>query len=239
MSKRVYQKTFKRVETKYLVPKSVVATLLADLDQHVEADDFATSTISSLYFDTADFAMIQDSLAKKHGKEKIRLRTYFEDPDGNTPVFLELKQKMAGVGYKYRVATTQNKALFNLVGASTSDANLAVQLRTLEQRYGRIAPQMLIRYQRQSFKGRQEQAVRLTLDSEITYCLSQQLGVTSHAPQPLLPANHLILEIKVNGEQPGWLVELLEKHGLEKVSFSKYGRAYQLHQEMTGEVAYA
>lgn len=241
MSKRIYQKAFKRVETKYLIRTERLAGFLAALDQYVVADDFASSTISSLYFDTNDFAMIQDSLAKKHGKEKIRLRTYDEDPSLDSPVFLELKQKINGVGYKYRVATTYLEALSQIEQPdkyNPADQQLFHQLSVLGQRYGRIEPQMLIRYKRRSFKGRQDKMVRLTLDSDITYCPSQGLD-TKGSAFSLLPPHYLMLEVKVADEMPTWLADLLNQHGLETVSFSKYGRAYQLHQAVMAEVGYA
>ncbi|WP_447458874.1 VTC domain-containing protein [Streptococcus ovuberis] len=88
--KKVTQKEFKRIETKYLVSQEKLPLLLKDLAPHLQADEFAQSTISSLYFDTEDFQMIQDSLANKYGKEKLRLRTYDTSANLNAPAFLEI-----------------------------------------------------------------------------------------------------------------------------------------------------
>lgn len=244
MTKQINQNEFKRVETKYLVPRQDLPDLLVALGNHMQADDFAQSTITSLYFDTADFAMIQDSLARKHGKEKVRLRTYAQQPTVTSPAFLEIKQKIDGVGYKYRVKTTPQEALQSFSqtkGTISQDDRLVAQLGLLQERYGLIGPRMLISYKRQSFKGISNPAIRVTLDTELAYAEVDQLLLTSSQSQPLLPQDQLIMEIKVEEQIPTWLQEILTSHGLEESSFSKYGRAYQLHEaaSMSQEVRYA
>ncbi|MET3558090.1 SPX domain protein involved in polyphosphate accumulation [Streptococcus rupicaprae] len=238
--KKVNQKEFKRVETKYLVSDKQLSQLLKDMNPYLQADDFAQSTISSLYFDTEDFQMVQDSLAKKHGKEKLRLRTYDTSGSLDAPAFLEIKQKLDGVGYKYRVATTPRLAGRELAG-QTSDWKMAEQLQELHDRYDNIQPRMLIRYQRQSFKGRGNQSVRVTLDKNVTYGLVTGMTLVAPFEQHLIADNQMIMEIKVATSTPAWLEEILAKYQLEKTSFSKYGQAYRLYQEhlKIRETAYA
>ena len=43
---------FKRIETKYVVSKDNHEDLLADLKEYLVEDDYPTSTISNIYFDT-------------------------------------------------------------------------------------------------------------------------------------------------------------------------------------------
>ena len=96
--------SFERIETKYLVSKTDLHDLIEDLKDYLVEDDYPTSTISNIYFDTEDFQLIQDSLQGKHKKEKIRMRTYLAQPSADSPVFLEIKSKdNAGVGHKHRV----------------------------------------------------------------------------------------------------------------------------------------
>lgn len=42
----------------------------------------------------------------------------------------------------------------------------------------------------------------------------------------------VIMEIKVPGEYPQWMSEILNKYGLEDQSFSKYGKAYLKSKEL-------
>ena len=71
--------------------------LLKDLKKYVVEDDYPISTISNVYFDTEDFDVIQDALAKQNRREKIRMRTYIEHPTVDSPAFLEVKSKDAEV----------------------------------------------------------------------------------------------------------------------------------------------
>ena len=68
--------SFERIETKYMVSKTDLHDLIEDLKDYLVEDDYPTSTISNIYFDTEDFQLIQDSLQDQHKKEKIRMRTY-------------------------------------------------------------------------------------------------------------------------------------------------------------------
>lgn len=244
MTKRIHQKEFKRVETKYLMNRNQLHDLLLDLERQMEADDFAQSTITSLYFDTQNFDMIQDSLAKKYGKEKLRLRTYDEKPNHDSSAFLEIKQKMNGIGYKYRVKTTPQMATETLAIQDSSlnlDDRMAGQLEVLKSRYGAIGPRMLICYKRLSFKGKNNPNIRVTIDTNVNYTPVNTLTLSHPENQPLLPEDQLIMEIKVDEHLPSWLQTILETYALEKTSFSKYGRAYQLYQTngLTKEIHYA
>lgn len=62
--------SFERIETKYMVSKTDLQDLIEDLKDYLVEDDYPTSTISNIYFDTEDFHLIQDSLQGQHKKEK-------------------------------------------------------------------------------------------------------------------------------------------------------------------------
>ena len=64
--KKMLETSFKRIETKYVVNKEDLDDLLKDLKKYVVEDDYPISTISNIYFDTEDFDVIQDALAKQN-----------------------------------------------------------------------------------------------------------------------------------------------------------------------------
>ena len=64
--KKMVETSFKRIETKYVVNKEDLDDLLKDLKKYVVEDDYPISTISNIYFDTEDFDVIQDALAKQN-----------------------------------------------------------------------------------------------------------------------------------------------------------------------------
>lgn len=234
MTKTIIQKHFKRVETKYILTQKQEQAFLADLAQHMEADDFAQSSISNVYFDNPDFQMVADSLAKKHGKEKIRMRLYDLQPTASSQAFLEIKKKVEGIGFKYRLTSNPvsvtNYVLTGLADASIVDDKVTEELHQLRQRYGTLQPKLVIAYDRQSYKGLDDKNVRLTIDRNLIYRDDRLSAYADRSGHALLPADQVIMEVKVAGDQPAWLQELLVKHGLEKASFSKYGQAYKLNQ---------
>ena len=85
------QTNFQRVETKYILDRAILARLEAEMHAYLIPDDYATSTISNVYFDNDDFQMIQDSIARRGGREKLRMRTYAAEPTKDSQVFLEIK----------------------------------------------------------------------------------------------------------------------------------------------------
>ncbi len=54
-----WKHVFKRIETKYVVSKDNLGDLLADLKEYLVEDDYPTSTISNIYFDTDNFDVIK------------------------------------------------------------------------------------------------------------------------------------------------------------------------------------
>lgn len=99
--------SFKRIETKYVVAKGDLANLIEDLKIYLVEDDYPTSTISNIYFDTEQFDMIQEDGQGTKRKEKIRMRTYLSQVQPDSQVFLEIKSKdRAGVGRKHRLLST-------------------------------------------------------------------------------------------------------------------------------------
>lgn len=234
MTKKIIQKHFKRIETKYILNNMALADVMADLNRHMLADEFAQSTITNIYFDNSDFQMVQDSLDKKHGKEKIRMRLYDAHPTSSSQAFLEIKKKLDGVGVKYRLTSNPVSVIkyirTGLADSTIVDDKVTAELTKLRQRYGAIRPMMYISYDRLSLKGRQDSQVRVTIDRNLLYRAEQVSDLAGAYGESLLPKDQVIVEIKVVDEIPDWLAMILTKHQLEKVSFSKYGNAYKLHQ---------
>ena len=96
-----YQMTFIRYEKKYLLDDSQYNEFIKKTGGRLVPDDYGTTTICNIYFDTPDAQLIRASLDKPVYKEKLRLRSYGKVvKDG--PVFLELKKKYQGIVYKRR-----------------------------------------------------------------------------------------------------------------------------------------
>ncbi|ALT81133.1 transporter [Streptococcus gallolyticus] len=151
------------------------------MKEHLVEDEYPTSIITNIYFDTTDFQVIQDSIAKKNGREKICMRTYVTNPTEDSQAFLELKKKDAeGTGHKFRLvseigAIKQFIESGKLTHATIEDQLLIDELNTLKERYGDLSARMLIYYERSSFKekhhikGQPPRKIRVTVDQNVTY----------------------------------------------------------------------
>ena len=222
MKQKQIQTNFQRIETKYILDRATLALLEAEMQAYLIPDDYATSTISNVYFDNDDFQMIQDSIDKKGGREKLRMRTYVEEPTDNSQVFLEIKKKCDEVGFKYRLVSNLTSVVNyienGLADETISDERVKAEVEEL--------PKMGISYERYSMKGLEDKKVRVTVDSNIRY-RDYDVDLTSgRYGLPLLEEGQVIMEIKISGQYPQWLADILNKYGIEEQSFSKYGRAY-------------
>lgn len=229
MGKKTFKDKFQRFETKYVISKEKLADLLAEFEEHLQEDEHAYSTISNLYYDTPTFQMIRESLEKPYFKEKLRVRTYDAEPDEMSQVFLEIKKKVRKIVYKRRISTDLLAAESYLAGGTgkLSDSQIKDEIDWLCQRYGGVQPMMYIYYNRYSMKGKVDPSVRITIDHDVTYRAYDLSLLDGKHGQPLLPDNHVIMEIKVPGAYPLWLSEILDRHQVYSSSFSKYGVAYK------------
>ena len=222
-----YQAVFKRKEVKYLLTEAQLAALRPVMETHMEPDAFAHSSISNLYYDTPDFRMLRRSQEKPVYKEKLRLRSYGV-PDEETQVFPEIKKKAEGIVYKRRVSMSYGDAIRYLSRRRPGeDGQIFQELNWMLLAYGSLAPRIFLSYERDSWKGREEPSLRLTLDREIlwrTEALDLRRGAWG---EPLLEPNQVLMEVKISNAAPLWLAEALSENGIFPISFSKCGRAFE------------
>jgi len=92
--------------------------------------------------------------------------------------------------------------------------------------------------------GFEDPELRVTFDSNILWReeeLGLEFGVWGN---PLLEKDEHLMEIKIPGTMPLWLSYILDELEIFPVSFSKYGRGYEISElkknEMSrGEIKYA
>ena len=223
-----YQSVFTRKEIKYLLTEQQLSVLMPVLETHMVPDAFAHSSISNLYYDTPDFRMLRRSQEKPVYKEKLRLRGYGV-PDEETQVFPEIKKKAEGIVYKRRVRMPYGDAIHYLSRRRPGgDGQIFQELNWMLLAYGSLAPRIFLSYERDSWKGREDPSLRLTLDREIlwrTEALDLRRGAWG---EPLLEPGQVLMEVKITNAAPLWLAEALSENGIFPISFSKCGRAFEL-----------
>lgn len=229
--------TFQRMEIKFMLTMEQYEALLEEIHKYMEPDRFCIGGkeygIYNIYYDTPDDYLIRESIEKPYYKEKIRLRSYFSPAGPEDRVFLEIKKKIGGVVTKRRVTMTLAEADAYLQHRKKPvDMSKYLQKQIFSEMdvflsQHPVMPKQYISYQREAFFGKEDKDFRLTLDRQITerrYDLS--LSQPSYGAQIIAP-NQRLMEVKITGAMPLWLSRKLAELKIYKISFSKYGKAYQ------------
>lgn len=241
-----YSNVFKRTEMKYRLDREQRSFLESAITTQMERDEFGVSKISSLYYDTPDFALIERSLDKPLYKEKLRLRVY-GTPSPLAPSFVELKKKFKGVVYKRRVMLSLRAAQVFLEGLRYEEAcrafpllehdaqersflphtiQIAREIAFAIRRHEDLSPSYLITCTRRAYAASDGSELRITFDDDLA-CDRNICDLLRPAqPAALLAPGDSIMEVKNAGPLPLWLVRTLNEANAHPQSFSKYGHAY-------------
>ena len=213
-----------RYEMKYVLTKAQLDYLKQFLSFYMKVDEYGKTSIASLYFDTPDYRLVRTSIEKPKYKEKIRLRSYGL-ANKDTKVFLELKRKVGGVVYKRRISLKEDD-VDDILLDKTGDNQISKEIAYFSSYYQNLVPAFLIIYDRTAYFDPNSD-LRLTIDENPRYRVNELNLHTSMDGKPLLNDEGAILEIKVQGAMPLWLVTLLSNQHIYQTSFSKVGEAYR------------
>lgn len=222
-----HQMTFQRYEFKYLLDFCQLQAVLAAMAPYMVPDEYSHSSIRNLYLDTPDFRLIRRSLEKPVYKEKLRVRSYGRAGEA-MPVFVELKKKYRSVVYKRRISLPQQYALGCVAGTEPwPNSQIGAELAYASAFYRELRPAVFLSYERDSFRGVEDEEFRVTFDTQIRY-RQEELTLDSDTwGIPVLESGQVLMELKVGGGLPLWMARVLSEQGAFKTSFSKYGTAYQ------------
>ncbi len=223
-----YQETFERIEQKYLLDVDTYMKLRRRLDGHAQVDRYGKTTICNIYYDTPDHRLVRLSNARPNNKEKDKVRSYGTPTDDST-VFVELKKKVGGVVYKRRVDMTlaQSDSFTKQGVLPKRNEQIEKELAYCFKLYNNLQPALYLSYERVAMYGIEDDSVRITFDSNIFY-RDHTLDLSRGAwGKQLLNKGERIMEIKIAGSMPMWLVKILDELKIYPTSFSKYGAAYQ------------
>lgn len=228
--------TFRRYEYKYLLTCAQRDRVLQELSDRIQPDSFGHSLIRNIYYDTPTYRLIRDSLERPVYKEKLRLRGYGPEADGQ-PVYIELKKKYDSIVYKRRIRLPREQALLCLSGAQPlPDSQVGREIGHMLRFYSPLRPAVYLNYQRDAFWAPETEGFRLTFDDDICFRRADSaLPMTR-----ILPEDTVLMELKLPGSMPIWMAHLLSRENIHKTTFSKYGTAYQmLCRNTKGETPYA
>ena len=219
--------TFKRNEKKYLLSPERYEALWAELSPRLVPDEYFSSTVCSVYYDSDDYELIRRSIEAPVYKEKLRVRSYgVPAPDGT--VFVELKKKFKGTVYKRRVQTTAERAEAWLSGHSPAPENSQV-CREIDWflHMHSPSPKIFIACDREAYVADDAPELRFTFDRSIRRRENELSLCDGTHGAPLLDAGQVLMEIKIPDAAPLWLADTLSRLEVFPTGFSKYGSCYK------------
>jgi SPX domain protein involved in polyphosphate accumulation len=242
---------FNRYENKYLLDHEAYFKFYNPLLEHMELDNYNKQhefySITNLYYDTVNDALIRNSLAKPKYKEKLRLRAY-GIPKHDSKVYLEIKKKVYGLVNKRRTSLQLNEAYdFVATGVKPEFKGYMNQQVIEEIKYFLtlyyLQPKVYLSYDRKALFCKNNRDLRITFDTNIRsrrHDLNLENG--THG-EPLLEPGQWLMEVKAEKTIPVWLSRMLSEHQMYRTSFSKYGNEYkkmlQNSRVERGSVSYA
>lgn len=228
-------KSFKRYEKKFLLNKEQYDKLIPRLIEYMNPDEHCkggrTYSIYNIYYDTNDNQVIRHSISKPYYKEKLRLRSYYIPKNNDDTVFLELKKKINGIVNKRRVVLTLEEAnKFLELGERPATKDYMSEQVINEIEYylakNKVFPTVYISYNRKAFFAKDNREFRLTFDSKIMTRRNSLYLENGNFGEELLEKDQYLMEVKILGAIPLWLVNILSDLEIYNTHFSKYGNEY-------------
>lgn len=225
--KKKSNEIFQRYEKKYILTKAQHKQFLESVNEHLETDRYGESVICNIYYDTPSYDLIRSSIEKPVYKEKLRLRSYGV-PRREDNTFIEIKKKYDGIVYKRRIELPlEESTKFLDHGISPSRVNQIKKEIDYFISYYQPVKKMYIAYDRTAMIGKYDDSIRVTFDRNIRYRMYDlDLEKGDYGTLVLTPET-VLMEIKVAGAYPLWLVSILSDLQLYPTSFSKYGSCYK------------
>jgi hypothetical protein len=221
---------FNRYEIKYLVDAADVDPLHAELAERLDRDRYCGGAgygVWSLYYDTPALRFYWEKIEGLRFRRKLRVRHY-GDRSGiaaDTPVFVEIKQRVNRVTQKRRVRTPYAQARL-LCDGRRMIAHAAGERPFLEEVLGLVSgldlrPVAMTGYQRHAYLGRgAELGLRVTVDQRVRG-RDRDLDLGADAENRYIIRPSLaVLEVKANDRVPYWLTDLTARRGLTVVRMS-------------------
>ena len=245
-SKQAHRDLVTRYETKYIIPRNLVAEVRDFIEPFCVPDPYTHGfppeyTITTLQLDTPDYALHYAKEWEAVNRFKLRVRTYGEI--GSAPVFAEVKAKLESTIVKSRVAIPfgvwGEELLFGvkIPGCFKSERQEIDFLQFKRLVWDLAAqPVALVRYIRESYVGSVDRYARVTFDRKLQYQMTDSWtdfghsgvwrGMDSTEAQGFgLPYSGIVMEVKTLSHTPVWVMDLVERFELQKSGNCKYSTA--------------
>jgi len=220
------QSIFKRYEKKYLITQEQGTILQKLIAQNMVIDQLGDYLVQNLYYDTANWDIIRESIEKPMYKEKLRLRFYGQY-NPKSQGFLELKKKFKGVVCKRRISfplsELKKHSVREIVAADNSQISRELDFFLQNNP---VSEKIYIAYKRIAYTHLGDNDLRITFDKDIYFHPAPLDNYNPAYGCQIIDQNQMLMEIKTTGAIPIWLARMLSEKHIFPVSFSKVGVCY-------------
>lgn len=230
---------FNRYEIKYLADERDVPALRAALLGRMTADENSTTggyPVTSLYYDTRNLKFYWEKIEGLKFRRKLRLRLYGDPGEvtEDTPVFVEIKQRVNRVTQKRRIRLPYTQARELCAG------KLEISLPPRQQAFVNevselvttldLRPMVTTGYHREAFVGTDaDLGLRATIDHRVNgRDRDFHLGARTEN-RFIIPPHLCIVEIKANERIPYWICDLTARLNMSVVRISKYCQSVEAY----------
>ena len=209
----------------------------------------AVYRVSSVYFDTSDFAAFWEKMDGEAVRSKYRLRFY--GLAENTTVeaaFMEIKHRVHNTVYKQRLRLTNEGAMDilqdasalaridRLIARSAEGTDSAAVSQIQAAAFSGLEAKATITYLREAWMGSFDDRLRVTFDSAgQAYLPGEFARVGENSGESFLDAEKTILEVKFNQSIPRWIRDILDQQNLVLQRFSKYAEGVRIPAQQFAE----
>jgi hypothetical protein len=224
---------FSRYECKYLVDPALVPEIRHYLRPFVRPDEFAALCaghrypICSLYLDSQDLLLYQQTVSGEKDRFKLRVRTYSDDPA--SPAFLEVKSKRNSVVHKRRAGVDRDVARDLLADRFGDSRGLDAQARDdmdFFRHHARLIgarPIARVKYVREAYQATGNEPVRITVDTDLMHAVTLHDALSHESGRwTRTPLDGVIIEIKFTERYPWWVQQFVRTFGLKQQAVPKY-----------------
>ena len=222
---------FSRFEFKYIIKKNVSEAIQNEVKNFTKIDNYANNKskylVRSLYFDNNLFSNFHDKVDGVKKRYKFRIRTYTDNDNFNSPLFLEMKGRNNLRTYKIRTKIKKDDLNLFYKQKNLLDLKYKYLNNKLIEQYifdsykKKIIPKVLIDYNRLPLINKNGLYFRLTFDSDIKACSSNNIFNNKNSWKTCIAGND-ILEVKFDFTIPPWFHRIIQSYQLKRISVSKF-----------------
>lgn len=225
-----------RLELKYIINEDTALRVRDFVSSYLELDEFGASLpnysypVHSLYLDSPDLRLYQETINGTKNRYKLRLRFYDNRPD--SPIYFEIKRRMNNCIMKQR-GGVRRAAVDELLAGHIPDAAhltskdtkplMALQNFCALMHQIRATPKAHIAYFREAWVSHNDNSIRVTLDREVK-CepeFTTRLCLDLKNPAYTFGRN-VVLELKFTNSYPLWFRELIQVCHVMQSGAAKY-----------------